>query len=148
MDSSKRSQLPERNPKTFAEHRREVFWQITLPLIFGFLLLLAAIAAIIFSATQPAPELNRWADVSLMWMILPALFLALLILIIVAGFVYLITMLLRLIPRYARAVQLFLEAAKTRTSRITDFLIEPFLRTHSILAVLHRLFRSKRTTSD
>ena len=82
MDAPNRFKYPERNPKTHATHRREVFWQITLPLIIGILLMVAAIVAIILSATQPVTDLERWAGVSLIWMILPSLFFALIILVI------------------------------------------------------------------
>ncbi len=148
MDVPREGHLPERNPKTHAQHRREVFWQVTLPLIVGFLLGLAAIAAIVFSATQPAPELNRWADVSLIWLILPSLFIALVFLVILAGFVYAITMLVRLTPRYARVVQLYFEIGKAKVQQIANFVAEPVLKIHSLLAVLHHLGKLGRHPVD
>ena len=141
MDGSNRHLLPERNPKTHALHRREVFWQIMLPLLIGILFVLAAIAAIVFFATQPASELGRWADVSLIWLILPSLFIALIILIILIGFVYAITLLLRLTPRYARIVQLYFEIGKARISQVSNLAIEPILRIRSLSAVLRRFGR-------
>jgi len=141
MDTPKRSPYPERNPKTHAEHKREVFWQITLPLVIGILLLLAGVAAIIFSATQPVTDLGRWADVSLMWMILPSLFFALIMLIILIGLVYAISQLLKVVPRYARIIQLFFEQGKGKVSRLTDLVTNPILRLHSILAAARRAGR-------
>jgi len=141
MDTSRRTVYPERNPKTHAEHRREVFWQITLPLVIGSLLLLAAIAAIILSATQPVTDVGRWADVSLMWLIMPSLFFALIILVILIGFVYAISLLLRVIPRYACTVQLFFEKGKGKISQITNLIVEPILRIHSIWAAARRATR-------
>lgn len=134
MDTHNRSLHLERNPKTYAEHRGQVFWQITLPLVIGILLLLGAVAVIILSATQPVTDLGRWADVSLMWLILPSLFFALILLIILIGFVYLISSLLRLIPHYALIVQLSFEAGKNKVSQLSNLSIEPIVRMRSTWA--------------
>jgi len=136
MDTQNQSPHLERNPKTHAEHRRETFWQITFPLMIGILLLLAAVAVIILSATQPVTDVGRWADVSLMWLILPSLFFALILLVLLIGFVYLISFLLRLIPRYALIVQLYFEAGKKKVSQLSNLSIEPILRMRSIWAAV------------
>jgi len=143
MDTSNRHNLPERNPKTYAVHRRQVFWQVTLPLVVGILLVLGTIVLIILSATQPVTDLDRWADVSLVWLILPSLFFALILLIILVGVVYAITVIFRLVPRYARVVQLYFELGKDKVSHISNRVVEPILKMHSIWAVLHRQDRWK-----
>jgi hypothetical protein len=136
MDIQSRSSHLERNPKTHAEHRRQVFWQITLPLVMGILLVLTAMAAIIFSATQPVTDVGRWAGVSLMWLILPSLIFALIILVLLIGLVVLISYLLRLIPRYALIAQLYIEAGKNKVSQLLNLSIEPLLRMRSIWAAV------------
>ena len=146
MDTQNRSLHLERNPKTHAEHRREAFWQITFPLVIGIPLLLAAVAVIILSATQPVTDVGRWADVSLMWLILPSLFFALILLVLLIGFVYLISYLLRLIPHYALVVQLYFEAGKNKISQLSNLSIEPILRIRAIWAAMRyaaRLGRKK-----
>ena len=146
MDTQNRSLHLERNPKTHAEHRREAFWQITFPLVIGILLLLAAVAVIILSATQPVTDVGRWADVSLMWLILPSLIFALILLVLLIGFVYLISYLLRLIPHYALVVQLYFEAGKNKISQLSNLSIEPILRIRAIWAAMRyaaRLGRKK-----
>ena len=146
MDTQNRSLHLERNPKTHAEHRREAFWQITFPLVIGIPLLLAAVAVIIISATQPVTDVGRWADVSLMWLILPSLFFALILLVLLIGFVYLISYLLRLIPHYALVVQLYFEAGKNKISQLSNLSIEPILRIRAIWAAMRyaaRLGRKK-----
>ena len=136
MDTQTRSVQLERNPKTHAEHRREVFWQITFPLVIGILVLLAAVAVIILSATRPVTDVGRWADVSLIWLILPSLILALILLVLLIGFVYLISSLLRLIPRYAPIVQLYFEAGKNKVSQLSNLSIEPIVRMRSTWAAV------------
>ena len=146
MDTQNRSLHLERNPKTHAEHRREAFWQITFPLVIGILLLLAAVAVIILSATQPVTDVGRWADVSLMWLILPSLIFALILLVLLIGFIYLISYLFRLIPHYALIVQLYFEAGKNKISQLSNLSIEPILRIRAVWAAMRyaaRLGRKK-----
>ena len=123
---------------THTQHKREVFWQITLPLVFGILLVLAAVAAIIYSAIQPVTDLERWAGVSLIWIILPNLFFALIMLVIVIALVYAISMLIKIIPRYAYKLQHFFELVKGKASQLTNLMVEPILRLHSISAAARR----------
>ena len=148
MDAANKQILPERNPKTYAEHRREVFWQITIPLVLGSLLILAAIAAIVFFATQPAPELDRWADVSLMWLIFPSLFIVLIMLVVLIGIVFAVTVVLQKTPRFALLLQQYVEIGAAKVRQFTNLAAEPILRTHSLLAVLRRLTRRRNKPVD
>lgn len=134
MDIQQRAAQFKRNPKTHAEHRRQVFWQITLPLVIGSLVVLGTLAVIIFSATQPVTDLSRWADISLIWLILPSLILALIILAILVALVVLITYVMRVIPRYALIVQLYIELAKDKLNKVFNFSVEPLLRIKTIWA--------------
>jgi len=136
MDTKNKSLHMERNPKTHAEHRREVFWQITLPLVLGVLLILAVVGAIIFSVTRPVTDVGRWADVSLIWLILPSLFFALIILIVLAGLIYAITFLQRLVPRYTLIIQVYFEKARAKVSQLLNLSTEPILRINSIWAAI------------
>ena len=148
MEDKKRFVLPERNPRTHAEHRREVFWQITVPLLVGILLLLAAVAGVILGATKPVSDVGRWADVSLVWLILPTLVFALLFLIILIGLVYGITKLLGIMPRIARQVQVYFELAREKVRQFTNIIVEPFLKAHSLSAAARQAGRSVKTQAD
>ncbi len=136
MDSQKRSTSPERNPKTHAAHKREVFWQITAPLVTGILVLLAAVGAIVYSTIQPVTDVGRWASVSLIWLIVPALFFALLILAVVAGLVFAVSYLMGKIPHAALVVQLFFEQIKGKAGQVLNLSAEPILRINAIWAAI------------
>jgi hypothetical protein len=136
MDSQNRPTHLARNPKTHAAHQREVFWQITTPLLVGVLLILAVVGAIIFSTLQPVTDVERWASVSLMWLILPAMFFSLLFLALLAGLVYLISFLMHSIPRYALVVQLYFEQARSKVGQLLNMAVEPVLRINSIWAAI------------
>ena len=136
MDTQNRPQHTERNPLTHAAHKREVFWQITLPLLLGILLILAVVGAIIFSVIQPVTDVERWADVPLIWLILPSLFFALLLLAILAGLVFAVSYMFRIIPPYALVVQLYFEQAKSKIEQLLNMSAEPFLRINSLWAAI------------
>jgi hypothetical protein len=141
METHSRFEHIQRNPKTHAEHRREVFWQIILPLLIGVLLLLAALAGIIVSAVQPVSDVRRWADVSLLWLILPSLFFALLCLVALVGMVFLVSLILNKLPPLAAMVQLYFEVAREKVGQVSDRLVEPVIKINGFRAAL-RYIRS------
>jgi hypothetical protein len=130
--------LPERNPQTHAAHRKEVWWQIILPLILGCLLLLLAIAGVIWAAAGSNAQVTRWADISLIWLILPALIFALLTLGMLVGITYLVSKLLGVLPGYARLVQDSILAAGQKMMQATDALVAPILKLKSWSAAAQR----------
>jgi len=135
MDTPNKLMVPERNPLTHAKHKREVFWQILLPMLIGVLLVLTVAFVIIFGF-QSSSDLSRWADVSTIWLILPSLFITLIFLIILSAFVYLITFVLRITPRYTLIVQLYFEIAKHKVTYYSNRITEPIIKTKGIWAVV------------
>ena len=135
MDAPNKLMVTERNPLTHAKHKREVFWQIIIPMLIGVLLVLSVAFGIIFGF-QSSSDLSRWADVSTIWLILPSLFFAFIILIFLSAFIYLITIVLRITPRYALIVQLYFEIAKHKVSYYSDRITEPIIKTRGIWAVV------------
>jgi hypothetical protein len=136
MDNKSRLGQLERNPKTHLEHKREVFWQITLPLLVGILLILAAVGAIIFFTIQPVTDVERWADVSLIWLIPPMLILAFIFLVLLAGLIFAVSFLLRMIPHYAWLIQRYLEQGMSKVRQVLNLSTEPILRINSIWAAI------------
>jgi hypothetical protein len=136
--------IPERNPLVHDEHRRDTFRQIYLPLIIGIVLVLIVVAAIIILAAHSLSNLNRWASVSIIWMILPTMLIALILLIVALGLLFGVTRLLGILPGYSKIVQSYFSQAEGVVSHISDKTVEPFLRLRSAWAVTRR--SSKRRT--
>ena len=156
--------LPERNPLTHARHRKEVFWQVTVPLIIGGLLVVAAIVALLvmtvnearLEQAMPLPENTarlgditpeeaalvyyqrgttaRLANVSQMWLLGPVLVFLLLTLLVLAGLAYLFTKLLGVLPGYMRMAQDFMALAALRVRHVLDAAVEPVLKAKSFTA--------------
>lgn len=143
MEEKRKFQLPERNPATHAVHRREVFWQITFPLIIVLTIILGLTGGVIYAGVIGLGEVSRWADVSLIWLLLPALVVALLMLLMLVGMVMLVAKLLGVLPGYARLVQDFVNLLRNRVKLISEKSVEPLLRLHSLKAEWDTLRRRR-----
>ncbi len=129
------------NQETKAQHRREVWWQIFLPLILGVIL----IGALVFMITLTGVgNTSVWADVSLIWVIMPLLFMALIPLLIVIGLAVGITWLIKNTPPYALQLQDAFDRVEAGVSRVMDRAAEPILRLNSELARLRAVRTVKK----
>lgn len=130
-----------RNPITHLRHRREVFWQITFPIIMvsAVLLIFAALAAGLSSESA-----STWADISIIWMIIPALLVSLLMMVFLAAGVYLTLRLLHVLPFYFYRGHNWFLMVNLRIGRIGDSLAEPFLRLRAWKAGADALGRQVR----
>ncbi len=120
--------LPEPNPLTRAAHRREVFWQVSLPLIIAVTLCLAA--AILAGVAQ-ANTAHLWANISLIFLILIGGLLLIPLLILLGGLVYGVGKLYQILPAYASLVQGFFLVLHRKVRQVSDAAVEPVLRVSS-----------------
>lgn len=132
---------PERNPDTYAAHKRDVFRQITLPTLIGLIVIIGLTIAVIYAGASGNNQVSRWADISLIWLLLPVTFLSLLILAFLVGTTILFTKLLYVFPIYAYKVQIFIREAQTKIKSATDMAVEPVLKINSFLASARTLLR-------
>lgn len=136
-------EMREQNPITRAKHKQQIFWQIQLPLIgVGVLVIIAIIVVLLASTTQIA----TWANISVFYMGLTYLILALVMLIISIGASYLLYRANRNLPFLTFQWQRFLFLVKYRTEIVSNKATEPFLRMHGFMASGRALFRGKRDT--
>jgi hypothetical protein len=133
---------PEPNPLTQRRHRKDVFWQITLPLLVGVLLILVAGIGVGYAGVYNTGPVDRWASVSIIWLIIPMMAVALIFLAVTAGLAYGLMRLNGLLPTYTRQLQDVFVVIETRVKRAADAAVEPALRVRSAFAGL-RAFRRK-----
>jgi hypothetical protein len=139
MSDDQPSELPERNPVTHRSHRKQVFWQITVPLIIGVVILLALG---FLTAWRTAPEpVRRWADVSLIWLILPMLVMLLLGTVIVGALAFVVIKIIQKLPAAMLRVQSAIASVGAAVRKLGDKLAGPFIRIRSLLAALDTLKR-------
>lgn len=135
---NQRTTSPSPNPLTRARHRREVLWQVFVPLLTGVLLVGALAVGIIVSGVGDA---SRWADISLIWLLVPMLVLALIPLALLVALIYGLALLMGVLPPYARQAQQVFETIEAVVRRNADRAVEPFLRVHAALGALGALRR-------
>jgi hypothetical protein len=131
-----------RNPQTYLQHRKEVFWQITIPVTIGAVILLSVGLIVAFGATSGT--LSQMADAALVELIVPALFFGLITLAILGGTVYGVTRLLAATPYFFMKVQIFFLRTQLTVIQVNDRLVEPVLSVHSFTARMRAFRRSVR----
>lgn len=138
--------IENRNPLTERKHRRQVFWQITLPLLVGALVLIAACVLPVITVIGGG-EVSVWADISLMWLIVIAFIIALIPLALLGGLVFGLTQLIGKLPPVFFRIQGLLRTLNLRVSQLSDRVVNPFIRINSLSAgfrsALEVLSRSK-----
>ena len=122
---------PKRDPIAQAAHRRQAFWQITVPL--AACVLLFVLLTILISIGG-AEHQSRWADVSLIWIICPNILVALVCLVLLFAFVYGMFRLSRALPGFALRVQGILTRLQAGVQKTSDGLVEPILKAQSARA--------------
>jgi len=144
MDNPTHQPLDERNPITHMRHRKEALWQITIPIAVGGLILLALS---LLSTRMVPDEASRWADISLIWMIMPAMVVTLLSLVTLIMSIYATVKLIQVLPFYAFRFHRSLMLIGAYLYNTSDRIVEPFLRAKSFTAsaktLRQQIFRNK-----
>ncbi len=129
--------LPARNPITHAAHRREVLWQITLPLLVGILIILAlAVFSVIAAIQGNSSSVMVWSDISAIWLILPTLILILILAALFGGLAYLVIRLIGVLPGYARKIQDIFAQIETTVRKLSDKAASPVIRISELTAMI------------
>ena len=127
-----------RNPITRRRHQKEMLWQVTIPMLIGSLILLAF--AVLAAGIVPG-EARRWADISMIWLIVPLMLVTLLSLLFLAGSIYAVMRLILVLPKYSYQALGWLLLLGLNLQRLNDRLVEPFLRVHMASASMKTLGR-------
>ncbi len=135
----------ERNILTRQKHQREVFRQITIPLLICGLVLVAFAVLVVLGETT---DISQWADISLIWMIMPTMFFVFISLVFLGASVFLVVKLIIELPFLSFRIQQKLRQVQRVVSNASDRMVEPFLRYESFKAASRRAMRGpgKRKT--
>jgi hypothetical protein len=121
----------QKNAVTYQAHRRQVIWQVYLPIaVVIVLVVLAAILVIL----APTLKVSRWADIALIMLISIAMVSTLIILALnVAGIIG-ARRAYQVVPYYLFMAQGFTFRMKSQVRRFSDMAVEPVLWTKSNFA--------------
>ncbi len=122
---------------SYLTHRRQTAWQIILPVVLGFLLLIGAAVLVSLATFNGHGDTARWAEVSTMWLTLPVMIGGVLLTLLFFALAYLIGMLAGFIPRYTYPVQKFTEQVQAGAHKVQTIGHKPTL----IIPEIGRLIR-------
>lgn len=132
-----------RNPRTQAVIRREVFWQIAVPVGVLLLGLIALLVLVVLNTAAPVST-GAFADVSLIFLISLASLGGLVALALVAGLVFGAGYLLRESPFWLKRVQDFLWAVAGQTKSMTRQVDNRIVGVHITWAALASIWQQVR----
>lgn len=136
------TQERERNSRTEAAHKREVFWQITFPLIVGVVLALILAVLVLISATSGG-SIKQAADAALICLIVPLMIFTLIFMIIFGATAFGLVKANQELPFFAKQAQDVLERVRYQVQLGSDKAVEPFLKIRSFFASVEALRKRK-----
>jgi len=111
--------------KPTPRHRRQVFWQILLPVILAGAGVIALVVLATIATTRGSTVTGMWANLATVWLIIPLIFGGMIFAIVSAGMIFLMARLLRFVPVYTRLAQLYLQIFSVRVDTVLDRVAQP-----------------------
>lgn len=132
-----RRPLPQPNPLTRRQHRKQVRWQVYVPLLFGGLTLAGTIYAL---CAFGVGSLSQWATIASIAVGILVVALLSLILVVLAGITYGLWRILDVLPPYSRLAQDAVASLNEQVHRGANLSIKPIITIKSYLAMLESIF--------
>lgn len=101
----KKLPIPRPDRVSYLKHKRETTRQILLPVILSSILILALFVLVAYSTFTPSGDVERWAAISTIWIVIPLMFFLLIFLGILVALIYGLQRLLKATPDYTRLAQ-------------------------------------------
>src|SRR5262245_9544474 len=106
--------------ESYKRHRKQLAWQIILPVVLAALVIVALIVLISFATFRENGDVGRWAAISTIWIVIPIMVAGLILFIILGGIVYLLKYLLNIAPVYTGQAQEFVYKIAGYIKRVAD----------------------------
>lgn len=137
------AKIPQPIHESYKRHRREMAWQIILPVALAALLFVTLIVLINVATFNQGGDVARWAAVSTIWIVIPVMIAGLILLAILVALVYLMKRLLGITPTYTGIAQDYVHKAAIYVKRGADMAVKPVLFLNGIGASAKRFFGRK-----
>ncbi len=138
-----KAKIPQPVHESYKRHRKELAWQIILPVALTSLLLVGLIVLINIATFNEGGDVARWAAISTIWIVIPIMLALLIFLAILVVIVYYLGKLLNITPRYTGIAQDYVHKAAAYIKRGTDMVVKPVLMLDSLGASLKAFFGRK-----
>jgi uncharacterized membrane protein len=131
-----KAQLPHPDHYSYLRHRKQHTTQIILPIVISVILMIALIVLISLVTFNSNGDVNRWAAISTIWIIIPTLLAGLLLLAILIGLIYLMARALKALPYYTGLAQDYVNIAKAYITRGADMAAKPVFAVDSVVETI------------
>lgn len=113
---------------TYLKHRKQVQWQIILPMVAAGVVFFVLGLFLVLSPTPGSAKTGQWAAISTIWLVAPLLVVGLLFFVVTSGLIYLMSRFLRILPSYLRLAQIYAQLASLWVLNFCNRLSEPFIK--------------------
>ena len=138
-----KAKIPQPVHESYKRHRKELTWQILLPVILSALLFVALIVLINIATFNQGGDVGRWAAISTIWIVIPVMVAGVVLLALLVALVYLMKRLLGITPTYTGLAQDYVHRAASYIKRGTEMAVKPVLFLDGIGASIKAFFGRK-----
>ena len=112
---------------SYQSHRKQLWTQILLPVLFAVLIFIAVIVLTSLATFRDKGDVSRWAAISTIWLVMPVMVAGLIFLILLMVMIYLLARVTTLIPPYAYQAQRIVYRIEGGVKRIAEMIRRPVL---------------------
>ena len=94
-----KAKLPQPIHESYLRHRKQLAWQIVLPIGLMVVLIIALVVLINIATFRDNGDVARWAAISTIWIVVPIMIGMLIFLVLLVGLIYLLSKLLGITSR-------------------------------------------------
>lgn len=138
-----KAHIPQPVHESYQKHRRELAWQIVLPVVLASLLIVALIVLINVATFNQGGDVARWAAISTIWIVIPVMLVGLVLLALLVALVYGMKRLLDITPTYTGMAQDYVHLAAGYIRRFADMAVKPVLLLDGLGASIRAFFGRK-----
>ena len=129
--------------ESYKRHRKQLTSQIILPMVLTALLFVGLIVLVSVATFRDGGDVGRWAAISTIWIVVPIMIAALIFIVLLTGFIYLLKRLLQITPVYTGQLQDFINKIAVYIKRGADASVKPVFFLDGIGASIKRLLGRK-----
>jgi hypothetical protein len=124
-----KSRLPNRSRDhpSYQLHRKQMWTQILLPIFFAVLVFVAVTVITSLATFRDQGDVDRWAAISTIWLVLPVMIAGLIFLILVIAMIYLLARITTAIPPYSDQAQRIVYRIESGVKRFAEMFRKPVL---------------------
>lgn len=134
MGSQTINQSKRNKPPANPGHRKQMIWQIWLPLIFSVLIIIAMAVLAAISTGQDAQIGTNMTGIAIIWLITPVIIIGVVVFTLLVLIIYGISKLLKVTPIYTLVARNYVYKGSAWVRQISDRSVQPIINTNSTWA--------------